>query len=197
MAWRRQGDKPLSEPMMVSLPTHVCVTRPQWVNNLIQGVLSMIHSVNSCPLQWRHNEWDGVSNHQPHHCLPNRLFRSKKTSKLRVTGHLWGNSPVFPFDDVIMHCLGIYWCQNLIISNKSHPKLGLEHVHALTFCETVPQTVEYKKKSKVIVANAASWMIPLHLMGQCQCVNALRRKEKGRKIWDAFSYVKILIFYFE
>ena len=31
MAWRRQGDKPLSEPMMVSLLTHICVTRPQWV----------------------------------------------------------------------------------------------------------------------------------------------------------------------
>ena len=33
MAWRRPGDKPLSEPMMVRLPTHICVTRPQWVNN--------------------------------------------------------------------------------------------------------------------------------------------------------------------
>ena len=32
MAWRRPGDKPLSEPMMVSSPTHICVTRPQWVN---------------------------------------------------------------------------------------------------------------------------------------------------------------------
>ena len=32
MAWRRPGDKPLSEPMVVSLPTHVCVVRPQWVN---------------------------------------------------------------------------------------------------------------------------------------------------------------------
>ena len=31
MAWPRSGDKPLSEPMMVSLPTHTCVTRPQWV----------------------------------------------------------------------------------------------------------------------------------------------------------------------
>ena len=31
MAWRRPGDKPLSEPMMVSLPTHICVTRCQWV----------------------------------------------------------------------------------------------------------------------------------------------------------------------
>ena len=32
MAWRRPGDKPLSESMLVSLLTHKCVTRPQWVN---------------------------------------------------------------------------------------------------------------------------------------------------------------------
>ena len=34
MAWRRPGDKPLSEPMVVSLPTHICVTRPQWVYSI-------------------------------------------------------------------------------------------------------------------------------------------------------------------
>ena len=33
MAWRRPGDKPLSDPVMVSLLTHICVTRPQWVNH--------------------------------------------------------------------------------------------------------------------------------------------------------------------
>ena len=31
MAWRRPGDKPLSEPMVVSLQTHICVAQPQWV----------------------------------------------------------------------------------------------------------------------------------------------------------------------
>ena len=31
MAWRRPGDKPLFEPLMVRLSTHMCVTRPQWV----------------------------------------------------------------------------------------------------------------------------------------------------------------------
>ena len=31
MAWRRPGDKPLSEPMMFRLPTHLCVTRSQWI----------------------------------------------------------------------------------------------------------------------------------------------------------------------
>ena len=35
MAWRRPGDKPLSEPVMVSLLTHICVTRPQWVINAV------------------------------------------------------------------------------------------------------------------------------------------------------------------
>ena len=34
MAWRRPGDKPLSEPMMVRLATHICVTRPQWVKGM-------------------------------------------------------------------------------------------------------------------------------------------------------------------
>ena len=45
---------------------------------------------------FRHNQCDGISNHQPHDCLLNRLFRrkSKKTSKLRVTGLCEGNSPV-------------------------------------------------------------------------------------------------------
>ena len=35
MAWRRSGDKPSSGPMMVRLPTHICVTRPQWVNTVV------------------------------------------------------------------------------------------------------------------------------------------------------------------
>ena len=71
-----------------------------------------------CALRWRHNDHAGVSNHQPHGCLLNRLFRrkSKKTSKLRVSGfvreihrgpvnfpHKWPvTRKMFPFDDVIM-----------------------------------------------------------------------------------------------
>ena len=69
-------------------------------------------------LRWRHNDHDGISNHQPHGCLLNRLFkrRSKKTSKLSVTGLWVRNSPgpvnsphkgpvtrkILSFDDVIM-----------------------------------------------------------------------------------------------
>ena len=76
-------------------------------------------------LQWRHNGHDSVSNHQPHDCLLNRLFRRRprKTSKLRVTGLCAGNSPgpvksphkwpltrkIFPFDDVIMETMEEIW----------------------------------------------------------------------------------------
>ena len=54
-----------------------------------------LHLKINITLQWRHNGRDSVSNHQPHECLLNRLFRrrSKKASKLRVTGLCAGNSP--------------------------------------------------------------------------------------------------------
>ena len=66
-------------------------------------------------LRWRHNERECVSNHQPHDCLLNRLFRRrlKKTSKLRVTGLCEGNSPVtgeFPAQRAInAEHVSIWW----------------------------------------------------------------------------------------
>ena len=67
MAWRRPGNKPLSEPMMVNLLMHVCVTRPQWVKiqiyeNLFapifladtQLIWNFVQSMLSAKLQ---NDW--------------------------------------------------------------------------------------------------------------------------------------------
>ena len=98
-----------------ALVTVCCLTKPK-------------HHLNQRSLLWRHNGRDSISNHQPHDCLLNRLFRrrSKKTTKLSVTGLCAGNSPgtgefpaqmasyaehvsiwwrhhvkMFPFDDVI------------------------------------------------------------------------------------------------
>ena len=58
-------------------------------------ILTIILYLFSLSLRWRHNELDGVSDHQPRDCLLNLLFRrrSKITSKLRVTGLCAGNSP--------------------------------------------------------------------------------------------------------
>ena len=54
---------------------YVCVTNNQIKNGLWISLISQ----NNIPyfsqiLQWRCNGRDGVSNHQPHHCLLNRLF---------------------------------------------------------------------------------------------------------------------------
>ena len=70
-------------------------------------------------LRWRHNGYDSDSNHQPHNCLLNRLFRhrSRKHQSSVSLAFVWGihrgpvNSPhkwpvtrkMFPFDDVIMN----------------------------------------------------------------------------------------------
>ena len=74
-------------------------------------------------LRWRHNDHAGVSNHQPHGCLLNRLFRrkSKKTSKLHVTGLCAGNSPgtgEFPTQMAsYAENVSIWWRQHEILQN--------------------------------------------------------------------------------
>ena len=89
-----------------------------WIGLDCQEII-IVWIYNAQTLRWHQNGSDAVSNHQPHHCLLSRLSRgrSKKTSKLRVTGLCAGNSPVtcefpaqrasnaknVPFDDVIMN----------------------------------------------------------------------------------------------
>ena len=97
-------------------------------------------------LQWRHYENDGVSNHQHHDCLVNRLFRrwSKKHESsaslafVRGIHRLPANSlhkgpvtrSVFPFDDVIM--------QNAPFSMRTGlNNLGAEHQYDVNLTHTV------------------------------------------------------------
>ena len=83
---------PISRSYVTGVATVPCQI---WVWFLkIQHVL--LQNQEFLTLQWRHNGRDGVSNRQSYHCLLNWLFsyRSKKTSKLRVTGLCAVNSPV-------------------------------------------------------------------------------------------------------
>ena len=98
--------------------------RPFCTKPLLEPVLvnCQLDSKATCKLpnalQWRHNECDGVSNHQPYDCILNRLFRYSQRKHQNsaplafVKGiHWWPvNSPhkglvtrkMFPFDAVIM-----------------------------------------------------------------------------------------------
>ena len=73
----------------------LCIMKLTWVHKCNTSlVLASLWIKRLNTLHWRHNEYIGVSNHQPHGRLLNRLLRrrSKKTSKLRVTGLCAGNS---------------------------------------------------------------------------------------------------------
>ena len=90
--------------------------------NLVIHSCKFILDVNRCVvceenteiLQWRHDERDGVSNHQPHDCLLNRLVRAHQSpaSLAFVRGiYRWPTNfsykrpvtrKIFPSDDVIM-----------------------------------------------------------------------------------------------
>ena len=61
MAWRRTGDKPLSEPMLVRSLTHICVTRPQWVNTLRlrQNGCHLADNTFKC-IFWNENVWISI-----------------------------------------------------------------------------------------------------------------------------------------
>ena len=96
------------------------------------------------PLQWRHNGHDGVSNHQPHHCLLNRLFSAdqRKYQSSASLAFCAVNSPhkwpvtwkMFPFDDVIMHWLrGMRQCQIAVV--VQYP--GLLHYDILPFWKLI------------------------------------------------------------
>ena len=79
---------------------------------VLQNIINCLHRFDS--LQWSHNGCDGVSNHQPHDCLFNRIFRcwSKKTSNLLVTGLCAGNSPVtreFPHKGAVTRKMFSIW----------------------------------------------------------------------------------------
>ena len=76
MAWRLLGDKPLSEPMVVSLLTHICVTRPQWIN-WTTGII----------FRWN--------------CIKIQTFSLNKIYlKMVVTLFIW---PIFFFKQLLIH----------------------------------------------------------------------------------------------
>ena len=106
---------------------------------------------HTMPLQWLHNGHDSVSNHQPHDCFLNRLFRhkSKKTSKLRVTGLCVGNSPE----------AGEFHAQ--MASNAENVSIWWRH--------HVPQTTLLYKGAKTYRANSNIHRQTRQIDGQMAC----------------------------
>ena len=104
--------------LMVLCKTAVTPLITQWSYCSLALIYRHTHHWNIISLQARHNGHDGISNHRPHHCLLNCLFRFRSNeyqsslSLAFVQGiHRWPvNSPhkwpvtrkMFSFDDIIM-----------------------------------------------------------------------------------------------
>ena len=98
-----------------------------------------LKSLEKLTSQWRHNEHDGVLDHMHYDCLLNCLFRprSKKASKLRVTGLCVGNSHVtgeFPAQRVSKaENVLIWWCHHGIFA-ESNASVCILYVPRVVLC---------------------------------------------------------------
>ena len=121
------------------------------VPDMTKPVMTQSLEISAISLLWRHNGRVSVSNHQPHDCLLNRLFRrrSKRISKLSVTGLCAGNSPgtgEFPaqmtsdaekcFHLMTSSCLysfvrALFWCINISADFRLLP-IGINWVGSST-----------------------------------------------------------------
>ena len=72
MAWCRPSNKPLSELLMVRLPTHICVAGPQWVNLYPSGWFHW-HWVNDNPDSKVHGAHLGPTGPRWDPCWPHEL----------------------------------------------------------------------------------------------------------------------------
>ena len=125
----RNIPSPASEVLTLWSQDEICAVFWEMIYHLVLKLLCFDWNIavgtqnNEISLRWRHNERDGVPNHQPHDCLLNRLFRhrSKKTSKLRVTGLHAGNSPatgVFPTQRASNAENISIWCRHHDVNKK-------------------------------------------------------------------------------
>ena len=124
------------------------------------------------PLQWRHDGCHGVSNHQPHHCLLNRLLRrkSKKTSKLCVNSFCVRNSPV----------TGEFPAQ--MASNAENVSIGWRH-HASS-CPSIHTHID--PCIHIDYGFARIFTVPLHSPNGWGCAKGLSLRSEKR--WE-FSLV--------
>ena len=97
MAWRHPGDKAFSEPMVIRLLTHICVTRPQWVNagDLYDISILPYQCMTSTVKIWRSHDHVIIYDENPYNAKKKTIFkliegpraRTKKIQKSIILCH--------------------------------------------------------------------------------------------------------------
>ena len=116
MACRRPGDKPLSGPMVVSLPTHICVARPQWVKNPTKWLLVIYTArLTACGLVMIYGVWRRQTGSTLDQVSACRLLGAKSLLASIADQHDWNIAN----DDAQGHLIGIYM-------DSEYPRLNSE-----------------------------------------------------------------------
>ena len=164
-------------------------------------------------LHWRHNGHSGVSNHQPHYCLLNRVFgcRSKKHQSSASLVFVWGihrgpvNSPhkgpvtrkMFPFDDGIMvrKCSGHRWISKVPVIRGLAVFFGLHDPH-----ESVEQKVIYLRfeslRCKIVIHICWSEFMITNMIHGAMITNTthnltLHRMLRRDHLWFRYAVYKM------
>ena len=135
------------------------------IYRLLRGK-KLLHICSTLP--WRHNVHDGVSNLQLHDCSLSRLFgrRSKKTSKLRVTGLCARNSSVtgeFPAQTTSnAENVSIWWRHYEISLDWFHDLFGHSHdpsrvIYDITDCDRHKWHVDCEKYRRLLQYMTPFW----------------------------------------
>ena len=151
----------------------------------------------TCPshftLQWRHNEHNSVSNHQPNDCLPNGLFgrRSKVTSKLRVTGLCVGNSPLtgeFPAQKASnVENVSIWWRHHEITVETNSQEIEVVDVFHLNIIYEVVDVFHLN----TIYDNSRNQRTDIFLYGMKNHIFCFRQIRWWYLLWTIHRYLPI------
>ena len=93
MARRRPGDKPLSEPMVASLPTHIFVARHQWVELIIP--FANFNGKTVEVWEWKSNFIPHFSGHLITYLYLDSPSQRASISKLWRHHYIWNRPQVY------------------------------------------------------------------------------------------------------
>ena len=136
---------------------------------VLQVQVQILHCLLHMTLQWRHNGRDGVSNHQHHDCLLNRLFRCRSKENIKAPRH-WPFSGEFTSDRWIPAQMASN-AENVSIWWRHHDKAYIEvyainrntHTWKLFLSHFAPQYPQLTMPFRSTTIFTLSHLLPLSL----------------------------------
>ena len=193
-SWRRPGDKPLCELTVVSLPTHICVARPQWVK-FKSHEISIFHNIRTIDHYQNHNnnkaqtlsctvcspKWHWTYGNLPNTCTEFVLEITLHSSTLKRSNKI----------------LTLNGDNNFISDSCHHLCWRADDLAAQRFrASAVILLIYFCPDNPFSASEGLIWMVPCHLVESTRIFQEqfIFRSDKtqasfsGCKLWMQFKY---------